>query len=434
MHTHTSSLFHVHTGRPGASRVAFVGSFPPRQCGIATFTCDLVTAIEETTRQRASVVALNDRSDGYAYDEHVCLQIDKSKLDDYVAAAQQLARMPVDVINVQHEYGLFGGEWGEYLLSFYEHASQPIVTTLHSVLSNPGPTLRRVTRALAERSARIVVLAEAATAILVNDYGVPRAKIKLIPHGIPNVTQPEQRHAHAKMHLGYEDRTLLATFGLISPNKGLEYALHALPRLVKERPDLLYMIIGQTHPGVRAGAGETYRSHLQTIVRDLHLEPNVTFVDRYLSLNQLLEYVLATDIYVIPYLNPDQIVSGTLAYALGCGKAVVSTPFIHAREVLAQGRGLLTPFCDSAAMGVAIRRLLSEPALRQDLERRAYAASRSWIWPEVARQYTITYQEAIGHAVPQVEFQPSASPQRLDRHLSAREMDGARPEPRLHPR
>jgi glycosyltransferase involved in cell wall biosynthesis len=411
-----------------------LSSFPPRQCGIATFTYDLVTAVEGVTRQRACVVALNDRSEGYEYDEHVCLQIDRGKLEDYGAAAQQLARMPVDVINVQHEYGLFGGEWGESLLSFYEYAAQPIVTTLHSVLSNPGPTLRRVTRTLAERSARVVVLAEAATSILVNDYGVSRAKIKLIPHGIPNVTQPEQRHSHAKMRLGYEDRTLLATFGLISPNKGLEYALHALPKLVKERPDLLYMIIGQTHPGVRAGNGETYRSHLQTLVRDLHLASNVTFVDRYLSLNELLEYVLATDIYVVPYLNPDQIVSGTLAYALGCGKAVVSTPFVHAKEALAQGRGLLTPFCDSAAMSVAIRRLLNEPALRQELERRAYAASRSWIWPEVARQYNITYQEAIGHAVSQVEFQPSASSQRLDRHLSAREMDGARPEPRLHPR
>jgi glycosyltransferase involved in cell wall biosynthesis len=236
------------------------------------------------------------------------------------------------------------------------------------------------------------------------------------------------------MRLGFEGRSLLSTFGLISPNKGLEYALYALPKLVEERPDVLYLIIGQTHPGVRAGEGETYRSHLQGIVRDLRLEAHVAFVDRYLSLSQLLEYLLATDIYVVPYLNPDQIVSGTLAYALGSGKAVVSTPFIHAKEALAHGRGLLVPFCDSPALHVAVRRLLDEPALRQDIERRAYAHSRSWVWPEVARQYNVVYQEAIGHAVSQAKFQPSAPAQRLDRNLPAREMDGARPEPRLHPR
>ena len=405
-------LLRLQQARVGAPRVAFLGSFPPRQCGIATFTEDLMTAVEEVTHQRTSIIAMNDRPEGYAYDSHVCLQIDKFNPDDYVATAQHLARMPIDVISVQHEYGLFGEEWGENLLTFYEKAAQPIVTTLHSVISNPGPTLHRVTRALVERSARVVVMADAAHAILVNDYGVPRSKIKLIRHGIPNVTQPEMRHVQAKMRLGYEGRTLLSTFGLISPNKGLEYALYALPQLVKDHPEVLYLIIGQTHPGVRAGNGESYRERLQEIVQELHLEANVAFVDRYVSLSQLLEYLSATDIYVVPYLNPDQIVSGTLAYALGCGKAVVSTPFIHAKEALAQGRGLLAPFCDGPALASAIRRLIDEPGLRQSIEQRAYAESRSWIWPEVARQYNNVFQEALGQSQIDYRTMPAQWPER----------------------
>jgi len=425
--------FQLNPNQRYAPRVAYLASFPPRQCGIATFTSDLLFATEHVTGQRMSVVAMDDVPEGYGYDQHVCLQIDKSNPLDYTAAANQLAHMAIDVINVQHEYGLFGGEWGEYLLPFYKYAKQPIVTTLHSVISSPGPVLHRVTQGIIEKSAQIVVMAEAAKSILVNDYGAPRAKIKLIPHGIPNVTQPELRHMQAKLQLGYQDRKLLATFGLISPNKGIEYALQALPKLVEEHPNLLYLIIGQTHPGVRKGEGESYRMKLQKIVHELHLETNVEFVDKYLSLGQLLEYLLASDVYIVPYLDPNQIISGTLAYALGCGKAVVSTPFIHAKEALANERGLLTPFCDSPAMAAAIRRLLNDPALRHAIEQRAYNHSRSWVWHEVAKQYNKLYQEALGqHALSQTKFQPFTALKRRDRNLSTREMDNSRSEPRLH--
>lgn len=422
-----SPLFQLSPTQLYTPRVAYLASFPPRQCGIATFTNDLLLATENVTGQQMSVIAMDDIAEGYAYDHHVRLQIDKSNPLDYAAAAKQLAGMSVDVINVQHEYGLFGGEWGEHLLSFYKYATQPIVTTLHSVISSPGPVLRRVTQGLSERSASLVVMAEAAKSILMNDYGVPRSKIKLIPHGIPNITEPDLRHAQAKMQLNYQDRTLLATFGLISPNKGIEYALQALPKLVKEHPNLLYLIIGQTHPGVRKGAGESYRMKLQEIVRELHLEAHVEFVDRYLSLNQLLEYVLAADVYVVPYLDPNQIISGTLAYALGCGKAVVSTPFIHAKEALANERGLLTPFCDAPAMAAAIRRLLNDPSLRHSIEQRAYAHSRNWVWLEVAKQYYKLYQEAIGqHALSETKLRSFPALKRLDRNLSTREVDNTR--------
>ena len=383
-----------------APRLAYLASFPPRQCGIATFTFDVMTAVEAATHQPAIAVAMNDRPERYAYDNRVAIQIDRNDLSSYVAAARKLAQMPIDVINVQHEYGLFGGAWGEYLLELYERACQPIVTTLHSVIPNPDPVLKRVTRELAERSAKIIVLANAATDILTRDYGIARSKIHMIPHGIPTVTHPVRAHNVAKLNLGYQGRTLLSTFGLISPNKGIEFAIRALPDVVRAHPDVLYLIIGQTHPGVRAHEGEAYRNQLQDLVRELRLQANVEFVDRYLSLPQLMEYLLATDTYVIPYLNPTQIVSGTLAYAMGSGKAVISTPFIHAREVLAHGNGVLVPFKDSPAMTHAINNLLDHPTVRHEMEQRAFAFSRSWTWPAVAEQYVTVYEEVAQRDIP----------------------------------
>ena len=381
-------------------RLAYLASFPPRQCGIATFTFDVMTAVETATHLPSIAVAMNDRPERYAYDDRVKIQIDRNDLSSYVAAARKLSQMPIDVINVQHEYGLFGGEWGEYLLELYERVRQPIVTTLHSVIPNPDPVLKRVTRELAERSAKIIVLANAATEILTRDYGILRSKIHMIPHGIPTVTQPVRAHNVAKLNLGYQGRTLLSTFGLISPNKGIEFAIRALPDVVRAHPDVLYLIIGQTHPGVRAHEGEAYRTQLQNSVRELRLQANVEFVDRYLSLPQLMEYLLATDAYVIPYLNPTQIVSGTLAYAMGSGKAVVSTPFIHAKEVLANGNGVLVPFKDSAAMTNAINNLLDHPTVRREMEQRAFASSRSWTWPAVAEQYVDVYEEVAKRDIP----------------------------------
>jgi len=381
-------------------RMAFLGSFPPRQCGIATFTYDVMTAVETATNQPSVVMAMNDRPEGYAYDKQVQIKIERNDIRSYIAASQKLAQMPIDAINIQHEYGLFGGERGEYLLELYKRANKPIVTTLHSVIPNPDPVLKRVTCELAQHSARLIVLANAATDILTQDYGIPRNKIKMIPHGIPTVTQPIRAHFASKLNLGYKDRTLLSTFGLISPNKGIEFAIRALPEVVRTHPEVLYLIIGQTHPGVRAHEGEVYRAQLQTLVNDLHLQNNVAFIDRYLSLSQLINYLLATDTYLIPYLNPTQIVSGTLAYAMGSGKAIISTPFIHAREVLGNGNGTLVPFRDSAAMTHAINNLLDHPNLRHSMEQRAYAFSRSWTWPAVAEQYVNTYKEVISHDIP----------------------------------
>ncbi len=382
-----------------APRVAYLASYPPRQCGIATFTQDLLLAVEAETRQPALVAAMNDRSSGYAYNKRVALQLDRNDPNSYAQAARAISQLPVDVINVQHEYGLFGGEWGENLIRFYDRARQPIVTTLHSVIPNPSPRLRHVTRMLAERSAKVVVLAEAATTILNHDYGISTNKVNMIAHGIPTVKTPDASHIGAKAKLGYASRTVLSTFGLISPNKGIEFALQALPNVVSNHPDVLYLVIGQTHPGVRAHEGEAYRSRLQGIVSDLNLGSNVAFVDEYLTLPQLMEYLLATDLYLVPYLNPDQIVSGTLAYAMGSGRAVISTPFIHAREALANRNGVLVPFRDSPAMTYAINDLLDHPTAKHEIELRAYARSRSWTWPVVAARYRHVYEEVTQHAV-----------------------------------
>lgn len=377
-------------------RVAYASSFPPRACGIATFTSDLVVAIEMLTEIPAIVVAMNNRR-GYDFDDRVRLRIEQDDRASYREAARRLARFPVEVINVQHEYGLFGGTWGEYLLDLYRAAAQPIVTTLHTTLPNPDPALRRVTRELAKYSERVIVLAEAAIPILTRDYDIARERIKMIPHGIPTVHNSPLERKKAKENLGYSGRKVLSTFGLISPNKGIEYALRALPDIVRAHPDVLYLIVGETHPGVRASEGEKYRARLQHLVRELKLGAHVEFQDRYMTLQQIVEYLQATDVYVVPYLNPHQIVSGTLAYAVGAGKAIVATPSTYAREVLADGRGVIIPFRDSTAIAREVNRLLSNPATRCEMEQRTFDYSHDWTWPAVGEQYLNVFSEAVSH-------------------------------------
>jgi len=406
--------------RQKALQIAYVSSYPPRKCGIATFTHDLLTAVEQVDSVPATVVAMNDRLEGYAYDWRVKLQIYRDDRAAYVRAARALNRMPIDLVNVQHEYGLFGGAWGEYLLGFYRALEKPVVTTLHTTLPNPDPTLRRVTREIAVRSRQVVVLAQAAVEILVRDYGIPRRKVRVIPHGVPVVERRPGLREQRKAELGYAGRRVLSTFGLINPNKGIEYVLHALPEIVREHPDVLYLVVGETHPGVRAHSGESYRESLQRLVEELGLEEHVAFVDRYLTKADLIRYLELTDIYLMPYLDPNQIVSGTLAYALGAGKAIIATPSVYAREVLADGRGILVPFCDSQAIARVLRHLLSDAEALAALEERAYAYTRSWTWPAVGRQYLALFQEVMRHEVAGVETRPPVAPYRQLRHHPTR--------------
>jgi glycosyltransferase involved in cell wall biosynthesis len=376
-------------------RPVYVASFPPRECGIATFTRDLVTAIDRLgTATEGAVVAMNDPGGNYAYPRSVVCQVERDDPGSYLRAARFINSAGYDVLNVQHEYGLFGGTWGDDLFGLLDSARCPAVVTMHTTLPDPEPALRSVTRELIERSTATVVLARTAIDILVRDYGVDPAKLHFIPHGVPNV-RPIAASA-AKRALGIAGRPVLATCGLMNPGKGIEYAIEAVAALVAEFPNVLYVVAGETHPGVRAQAGERYREELEAQVRRHGLERNVVFHNRYLAYRELVLHLLASDVYVVPYLNLSQIVSGTLAYAVGCGRAVVSTASLYARELLADGVGLLAEARDPQSLASRIAAILRNPDYQRQLQGRAYARGHQMIWPSVAASYLDVFRAAAG--------------------------------------
>ncbi len=417
--------------RQPAPRVAYVSSYPPCKCGLATFTYDVLTAVEQASGVPAVVVAMNDHQGGYEYDHRVVFQVDRDNQLDYVRAAKHINRLPVDLVNVQHEYGLFGGDWGEYLVDFYRALEKPIVTTLHTVLPNPDPALKRVTDAILAHSHQVVVLTHTSVEILRRYYNVSPSKVHVIPHGVPVVERRPGLREQRKAEMGYAGRRILSTFGLINPNKGIEYVLHALTDVVPRHPDVLYLVVGETHPGVQRHSGESYREKLRRLVKELGLQGHVAFVNKYLTKAELVRYLELTDIYLMPYLDPNQIVSGTLAYALGAGKAVIATPSAYAREVLADGRGILVPFRDSQAIARALNRLLDRPEELAALEERAYTFTRDWTWPAVGRQYLVLFQE-VTYELATREARPLVAPYGQLRHHPARPVHHATPWVRLH--
>ncbi len=380
-------------------RVAYVASYLPRECGIATFTHSVLRSVERAEPHWSSaVVAVNQPGERLDYPALVAAQFERDDPQSYDAAAGRLNAAGFDVLNIQHEYGLFGGTWGSHLLRLLEASRLPSALTLHTVLPSPDPDLRRVTRALIDRAETTVVLARGAIDILARDYGVSPGKLRFIPHGVPNVL-PDQ-HDEAKRRLGFAGRQVLATCGLINSGKGIEYALEAVARLVDRFPQLLYVVAGETHPGVRAREGEAYRQRLEQQARELGVQDHVLFVNRYLSYPELIDYLLACDLYVVPYLNLNQIVSGTLAYAMGCGCAIVSTPSLYAREVLDGGRGMVVPACDPPALAGAAAQVLGDDEVQRQLRQAAYAYARYMIWPEVGRAYVALFRELARPAVP----------------------------------
>lgn len=374
-------------------RVAFVASFPPRECGIGTFTYDLVNAYDGIDpSQLSTVVAMNDYGQMYDYDLHdyqgrVRYQIDADELDTYYAAADQLNASKVQVVNIQHEYGLHGGEDGEYVLHFMRRLKKPIVLTLHTVLPAPEGHFKEVTQAMLDESSMVVVLARSAVPLILDNYNMPAERLHVVPHGIPNFIRKESIRRRTKKLLGMDNRPLLSTFGLIGPSKAIEYVIQAMPEIVAKKPDVLYLVIGQTHPHILKNEGESYRNSLQELARELGVQKNVRFNNRFLSNSELIRYLAATDVYIMAYLNKDQIVSGTLAYAVGCGKAVVATPFTYAREMLSDGRGIIVPFKDSEAISEGVNSILTDKTKLLRMEDRAYKFSRSMTWPNVARMY-----------------------------------------------
>ncbi len=374
-------------------RIAFVGNYLPRQCGIATFTTDLCEAVAAAAPEvTCFAIPINDRPEGYAYPPRVWFEISEEDLTAYRRAAEFLNINDVDVVCLQHEYGIFGGPAGSHVLTLVRELRMPVVTTLHTILQEPGDEQRAVLEELAALSDRLVVMTQRGKEFLQTVYGVPESKIDVIPHGIPDV--PFVDPNFYKDRFGVEGKTVLLTFGLLSRNKGIEYVIEALPAILERHPEVVYIVLGATHPHVRQREGESYRLFLQRRVRELGIEAHVIFHNRFVRLEELVEFIGATDIYLTPYLNREQITSGTLAYTVGCGKAVISTPYWHAEELLADGRGMLVPFRDAQAIAEAVNWLLDHETERHAMRKRAYLYGRQMIWPEVARRYLESFARA----------------------------------------
>lgn len=382
---------------PQSRRIAFLGDYVPRRCGIATFTHHLCEAVAAQERDaKCIVVAVNDRPEGYDYPQRVRFQIDQKDLDSYLAAADELNTNRADVLCVQHEFGIYGGPAGGHLLALLRQVRMPVVTTLHTVLEEPDAAQRRVMDELVRLSDRLVVMAHKGADILRDIYQATDAKVDVIPHGIPDV--PLTGTEPFKKQFGMEGKSVLLTFGLLGPGKGIEHAISALPEIVRRHPQTVYLILGATHPNLLAREGEKYRTSLEHLAEDLGVGDQVVFYNRFVSNDDLRNFIGATDIYLTPYLNEAQITSGALARVFGAGKVVVSTPYWHARELLADERGVLVPFRDSSSIAEAVCALLDDPERMERIRRQAYEASRSTIWPAVARRYLECFDLAkTGH-------------------------------------
>lgn len=406
-------------------KIAFVGDHIPRKCGIATFTSDLLGAIASThPSSECGAVSVTDLQGQYKYPEVVRFEIDEQDEHSYIKAAQFLNASQVEVVCVQHEFGIYGGPAGAHLLSLMARLDAPIVTTLHTVLRQPNADQRRVMQEIIQLSSRLVVMTERGQSILQEAYQAPQARIDLIPHGIPDVpfVEPECY----KAQFGLSGCRVLLTFGLLSPNKGIETVIKALPQIAAEFPDVVYVVLGATHPNELRTRGDVYRNHLEALVKQLGVENNVLFLNRFVPLNELTDFIGAADIYITPYLGEAQVTSGTLSYAFGSGKAVISTPYWHATELLKDQRGILVPFGDSLSIAREASGLLRDDARRNAMRRRAHDLGREMIWSSTAQRYMQSFllaqrpgtkaRHAVasgaipgprGHRLPQFSLEPT---------------------------
>jgi glycosyltransferase involved in cell wall biosynthesis len=374
-------------------KLAFIGDYVPRKCGIATFTSDVFQAVSgKYPSVDYAVVPVNDVDGGYDYPPEVSFEFLQQDLDSYRRAADFLNFSNADVVCLQHEYGLYGGPAGRYILALLRDLRMPIVTTLHTVLREPTDDQQQVMLDLGDLSSRLIVMSERGREFLVEIYGVPEDKIDVITHGIPDM--PFVSPDPYKEQFGVGGKHVVLTFGLLSPSKGIEYALKALPEMVREFPNLVYIVLGATHPNLVREQGESYRRSLERLAGDLGVAKHVIFYDRFVERKELLEFIAAADIYLTPYLEPTQITSGTLAYAFGCGKAVISTPYWHAEELLADGRGVLVPFRDSQGIARELLDLLRDEPRRHAMSKQAHTLGRDMIWAHVGHLYMNSFQRA----------------------------------------
>lgn len=374
-------------------RIAIIGNYMPRQCGIATFTTDLCEAIAGEFKETACIaLPVNDIEEGYEYPPRVRFELTENDIESYRRGADFLNINNVDIVSLQHEYGIYGGKAGRYILTLLRELRMPVITTFHTILRDPNPDQRRVLEEIALLSNRVVVMSNRAVEFLKDIYHIPAKKIDLIPHGIPDV--PFVDPSFNKDLFGVEGKSVLLSFGLLSPNKGIENVISALPAILKKHPNVVYIIVGATHPSILRNEGETYRMSLQRLADEKGVDSNVIFINRFVEINELIQFIGVADIYITPYLDEAQITSGTLAYTVGAGKAVISTPYWYAEEMLAEERGALVPFQDPPALAEQVIDLLDNESNRHAMRKRAYLYGRSMIWPEIANRYMHCFERA----------------------------------------
>jgi glycosyltransferase involved in cell wall biosynthesis len=380
-------------GLPLPTRVAFIGNYLPRQCGIATFTTDLCSAVaDEYGSGRLFAIPVNDPESRYEYPEQVRLELEQEDLGSYERAAEFLNFNGNDLVCLQHEYGIYGGPAGSHILALLRKLKMPLVTTLHTVLREPDANQRAVLEEIAHLSDRLVVMSKLAAQLMGEVYSVPSAKIDVIPHGVPDL--PFMDPNYFKDKFDTEGKSVLLTFGLLSPNKGIENVIQALPAILEKHPNVVYIVSGVTHPHIRRREGERYREGLQALAERLNVSDHLILNNRFVSTEELVEHVGAADIYITPYLQEAQVVSGTLAIAIGAGKAIISTPYWYAKELLAEKRGVIVPFANPDAIAGAVIGLLENEAERHAMRKRAYLYSRGTTWPKTARTYMASFQRA----------------------------------------
>src|SRR5579864_1815527 len=372
------------------SRIAVIGNYLPRQCGIATFTTDLCAAIStEYGTARLLALPVNDTEQGYDYPTRVRWSLAQDDLSSYQEAAEFLNFNNIDMVCLQHEYGIFGGTAGSHILHLLRALKMPVVTTLHTVLREPNPDQMLVMEEIAELSDRLIVMSELSSQFLQEIFKVPGSKIDMVPHGVPDL--PFLDPNFYKDRFGVEGKAVLLTFGLLSPNKGIENVIQALPQILSKHKNVVYIVAGATHPHILRREGDRYRAYLQELAKEMGVESQVLFHNRFVSPSEMVEFIGAADIYITPYRFEEQVVSGTLAYALGAGKAIISTPYWHAIELLDDHRGALVPFQNPGAVAQKTIELLDIPAIRHAMRKRAYLFARDMIWKKVAQGYMASF-------------------------------------------
>lgn len=373
------------------TKIAFLSTYPPRECGLATFTQDLITALDGIEGIDTKVIAVTNE-ENYVYDSKVIAKIGQQKQADYIKTARELNNSDIDLLVIEHEYGIYGGEHGKYILDLIDNLEIPVVTTLHTVLPEPVPKQRAIINALGKKSIKVITMAHNTKPFLRSVYGIDPAKIEMIHHGVPR--RAFQSREALKKKYGYENKLIISTFGLIGPGKGIEHGIEAISKVARDYKEVRYLILGQTHPALKE-AGEAYRHKLEELVEQLELGENVKFINKYLSKDEIIEHLQLSDIYMTPYLGKDQAVSGTMAYAVGYGKAIVSTPYLYAKEMLSGGRGLLAEFGNSDSLADSIKSIIKNPDKKMQMEGATMRLGRAMYWDKVALCYTEVFLNII---------------------------------------